>query len=162
MVNKNRWTVDIGTDQNIKMEILAEYKIIYMYTTRISSQKKNILIVCEIWRVFKVVLWWVWTKWHTLGANFTKHVLAKTTCTTIITEDVNHVGEFQNSAPITFNDSSRAVLYATNAGFSSNACRKLIAHTTKNPQHGIRAQMVLKLTNKLQMAEIKTDSCIDV
>ena len=32
----------------------------------------------------------------------------------------------------------------------------------KNLQHGIRVQIVLKLTNKLQMAEIETDSRIDV
>ena len=35
-------------------------------------------------------------------------------------------------------------------------------HAVKNPQHRIRAQMVLKLTNKLQMVEIKTDSTIDI
>ena len=33
---------------------------------------------------------------------------------------------------------------------------------TKNPQHGIRAQMVLELLNKLKMVEIETDSRIDV
>ena len=32
----------------------------------------------------------------------------------------------------------------------------------KTPQHRIRAQMVLKLTNKLKMVEIETDSRIDV
>ena len=32
----------------------------------------------------------------------------------------------------------------------------------KNPKHGIRMQMVLKLTNKLKMVEIETDSRIDV
>ena len=37
-----------------------------------------------------------------------------------------------------------------------------MARTIKNPQHGIRAHMVLKLTNKLQMAEIETDSRIGV
>ena len=36
-----------------------------------------------------------------------------------------------------------------------------MTRTIKNPQHGIRAQVVLKLTNKLQMAEIETDSRID-
>ena len=34
--------------------------------------------------------------------------------------------------------------------------------TIKNPQHGIRVQMVLKLIQKLQMVEIETDSRIDV
>ena len=34
--------------------------------------------------------------------------------------------------------------------------------TTKNSQYGIRAKMVLKLTNILQMAEIEADSRIDV
>ena len=34
--------------------------------------------------------------------------------------------------------------------------------TIKNLQHGIRAQMVLTLTNKLKMVEIETDSRIDV
>ena len=37
-----------------------------------------------------------------------------------------------------------------------------MTRTIKNPQHGIRAQMVLKLTNKLKMVEIETDSRIDV
>ena len=37
-----------------------------------------------------------------------------------------------------------------------------MTHLIKNPQHGIRAQMVLKLTDKLQMAEIETDSLIDI
>ena len=32
----------------------------------------------------------------------------------------------------------------------------------KNTKHGIRAQKVMELTNKLQMAEIETDSHIDV
>ena len=32
----------------------------------------------------------------------------------------------------------------------------------KNPQHGIRAKMLLKLTNKLKMVEIETDNRIDV
>ena len=51
----------------------------------------------------------------------------------IIAKHVNRIGEFQNSAPIIFHDSSRAVLYA------SNACRKLMTRRIKNPQHGIRA-----------------------
>ena len=70
----------------------------------------------------------------------------------IIAEDVNRAGEFRNSAPIIFYDSSRAVLCAAN-GFKNRS---------KNPQHGVRVQMMLKLTNKLQMAEIETDSRIDV
>ena len=37
-----------------------------------------------------------------------------------------------------------------------------MTRTIKNPQHGVRMQLVLKLTNKLQMAEIGTDSRIDV
>ena len=38
----------------------------------------------------------------------------------------------------------------------------VMTRTIKNPHNGIRAQMVLKLTNKLQMAEIETDSRIDI
>ena len=38
-------------------------------------------------------------------------------------------------------------MYAANWKFSSNACRKLMTRTIKIRQHGIRAQMVLKLTN---------------
>ena len=34
--------------------------------------------------------------------------------------------------------------------------------TIKNPQDGIRVKIVLKLTNKLKMVEIETDSRIDV
>ena len=67
-----------------------------------------------------------------------------------------------NFAPITFDDSSRAVLYTADWEFSSNASRKLMTCTIKHSQHGTRAQMVLKLINKLQMAEIETDSRIDV
>ena len=37
-----------------------------------------------------------------------------------------------------------------------------MARTIKNPHHGIRAQMILKLINKLQMVETETDSSIDV
>ena len=37
-----------------------------------------------------------------------------------------------------------------------------MTRTIKNPQHGIKAQIVLKLTNKLQLAEIETDSRTDV
>ena len=80
----------------------------------------------------------------------------------MIAEDVNRAGEFRNSALIIFYYSSRAVLYAATGEFSSNACRKLMTHTIKNPQHGIRAQMALKLTNKLQMAEIEANSCIHI
>ena len=80
----------------------------------------------------------------------------------IIVQDVNRVGEFWNSALIIFYDSSRAVLYAADGEFSSNAYRKLMPRTIKNIQHGIRAQMVHKLTNKLQMVEIETDSRIDI
>ena len=40
--------------------------------------------------------------------------------------------------------------------------QKINDESIQNAQHGIRAQMVLKLTNKLQMAEIETDSLIDV
>ena len=56
----------------------------------------------------------------------------------------------------------RTVLYAANREFSSNAFRKLMTRIIKNPQHGIRAKTVLKLTNKLKMVEIETDSHIDV
>ena len=37
-----------------------------------------------------------------------------------------------------------------------------MTRTIKHPWNGIRAQMVLKLTNKLEMAEIEIDSRIDV
>ena len=37
-----------------------------------------------------------------------------------------------------------------------------MTRTIKNPQHEIREQMVLKLTNKLQMVEIENGSRIDV
>ena len=37
-----------------------------------------------------------------------------------------------------------------------------MTRTIKNPQHGIRAPIVLKLTNKLKMVEIETNSRIDV
>ena len=37
-----------------------------------------------------------------------------------------------------------------------------MTRTIKNPQDGIRVQMVLKLTNELKMVEIETDSRIDV
>ena len=81
---------------------------------------------------------------------------------TIIAKDVYRGGEFLYSTPIIFYDSIRAVLYAANGEFSSNACRKLVTRIIKNPQHGIRMQTVLKLTNKLKMAEIEIDSRIDV
>ena len=102
---------------------------------------------------------------RTLGENFSKHVLAKTLtvqritlpqCLTWHAEDVDLAGESQNSTPIIFYDSNRAVLYAANGEFFSNACRKLMTRTIKKPQHGIRAQLVLKLTNKLQMTDALT------
>ena len=37
-----------------------------------------------------------------------------------------------------------------------------MTHTINNTQHGIRAQMVLKLANKLKLVEIETDSRMDV
>ena len=37
-----------------------------------------------------------------------------------------------------------------------------MTRTIKKPQLKIRAQMVLKLTNKLKLVEIETDSRIDV
>ena len=80
----------------------------------------------------------------------------------IIAENVSRAGEIRNSAPNILYDSSRAVLDAANREFSSNAYRKLMKRTIKNPQHGIKAHMVLKLTNKLQMAEIEIDSRFDV
>ena len=67
-----------------------------------------------------------------------------------------------NSAPVIFYDSISAVLYAANWKFYSNARRKSIMRTIKNPQGGIRVKIVLKLTNKLKMFEIETDSHIDV
>ena len=49
-------TVHIGTDQNIETNIFAKYR----YT--LNELPVNLfsirLLVCEIWRVFKVVLWW--------------------------------------------------------------------------------------------------------
>ena len=45
-----------------------------------------------------------------------------------------------------------AVLYSVNGDFSSNACRKLKTISIKNRQDWIRAQIVLKLVNKIQMA----------
>ena len=52
----------------------------------------------------------------------------------IISEDVNCVGEFWNSAPIIVYDIGSAGLYkyATNGVFFLNACRKLMACTIKN------------------------------
>ena len=44
----------------------------------------------------------------------------------IIAGDVNRAGEFRNSTPVVFYDSSRAVLYAANGKLSSNACRKFM------------------------------------
>ena len=80
----------------------------------------------------------------------------------IIAEDVNRPGEFRNSAPIIFYDSISAVLYAANREFSSNACRKLMMHTIKNRQDGIRVKIVLNIINKLKMVETEFDSRIDV
>ena len=37
-----------------------------------------------------------------------------------------------------------------------------MTRTIKNPLHGIKAQIMLKLTNKLEMAETETDNRIDV
>ena len=119
--------------------------------------------------------------WRTLGLNFSRHVLAKTATTQridapsifnscpqiwqvhkIIAEDVNCPGEFRNSAPIIFYDSISAVLYAASREFSSNACRKLMTRTIKNPQDGIRVKIVLNLINKLKMVETEFHSSIDV
>ena len=72
------------------------------------------------------------------------------------------VGYFEIPLQLFFYDLIRAVLYAANREFSSNACRKLMTRTIKNPQHGIIMQMVLKPTNKLKMVEIETGSRIDV
>ena len=70
----------------------------------------------------------------------------------IIAEDENRPEEFGNSAPIIFYDSNSAVLYVVNGDFSSHACRKLKTIAIKNRQDRIRAQMVLKLISKIQMA----------
>ena len=70
------------------------------------------------------------------------------------------LANFENPLQL-FYDSSSAVLYAANGEFSSNACIKLMKRAIENPQHGKRAPMVLKLTNKQQMPEIETDSRID-
>ena len=120
-----------------------------------------ILEVCKkiLWRTLKwdySIMLEIWTKRRTLGTNSSKHVLAKittmqrittpsivTSCRPIwqideiITKDVSCAGEFWNSVPISFYDSSSAVLYAANGEFYSNACRKLMTRTIKNPQHGI-------------------------
>ena len=37
-----------------------------------------------------------------------------------------------------------------------------MTRTIKNPQHGIRAQILLKLTKELQVVKIEIDSRIDV
>ena len=167
-------TVHFGTDQNIENDIFAEYK----HTLNELPVKKSFLqYVCEIWRtrVFtgsksltkRRISWTMfWRKLRQYKGSILPLFL--TSCRQIwqvdkiIAEDVNRAGEFWNSAPSYFYDSDRAGLYAANEGFSSNACRKLMTRKVKNLQHGIRAQMVLKLTNKLQMAEIETDSRIDV
>ena len=70
----------------------------------------------------------------------------------IIVENENRTGEFRNFAPIIFYDSNSAVLYDANGDFSSNACRKLKTIPIKNRQDVIRAQIVLKLISKIQMA----------
>ena len=44
------------------------------------------------------------------------------------------------------------VLQMGGGGGSSNACRKLKTVSIKNPQDGIRVQMVVKLISKIQMA----------
>ena len=77
-------------------------------------------------------------------------------------ENVNHPGEFLNSALNIFYDSISAVLHAANTEFSSNACKKSKMRTIKNSQDGIRVKIVLQLTNNLKMVEIETDSRIDV
>ena len=57
----------------------------------------------------------------------------------IIAEDENRPGEFWNSAQIIFYESNSAVLWAANAEFSSNTCRKLETISIKNRQDGIKA-----------------------
>ena len=47
-----------------------------------------------------------------------------------------------------------------NMEFPSNACKKLKTHTIKNPQHGVRAQMVLKPTNNQQMVETELTAAL--
>ena len=117
------------------------------------------------------MLWWAWTKWCILGVNFSKHVLAKTmtmqrinintpsifnlvpsnlTSWQNIAEDVNRSGEFWKSASTNyFLWLKQGSLYAANGEFSSNTCRKLMMHTVKNPQYGIRVQMVQKTLLKV-------------
>ena len=51
-------------------------------------------------------------------------------------------------------------MYASNGGFSSNACRKLMTSTIKNPQHGIRVQLVLKLTNDYKWRKLKLTAAL--
>ena len=66
------------------------------------------------------------------------------------------LGNFETPLQLFF--MTQAVLYAVEGEFSSNACRKLMTRKIKNPRHEKSAQMVLKLTNKLQMVEIEIDS----
>ena len=62
------------------------------------------------------------------------------------------LANFEIPLQLFFYDSNSAVSYASNGDFSSNACRKLKTISIKNRQDGIRAQMVLKLISKIQMA----------
>ena len=80
----------------------------------------------------------------------------------IIAENVNRPGEFLKFFSNYFYYSIGAVLYAANTELSSNACRESIMRTIKNPQDGIRVNIVLKLTNTLKMVEIEIDSRTDV
>ena len=72
----------------------------------------------------------------------------------------NHAGYFEIPLQLLF-FMTQAGKFGTvycNGKFSSNV--HTMMHTFKNPQNRIRAQMVVKLTNKLQLAEIETDSYI--
>ena len=83
----------------------------------------------------------------------------------ILPEDVNRPGEFEIPLQLFFYDPIKSVLYAANREFSSNACRKSIMRTIKNPQDGILVKIVLKVTNaaltsRSEMNSLNYDACI--
>ena len=63
----------------------------------------------------------------------------------IIAEDVNRPGEFKIPLQLFFMTQSGQLFTLQ---FSSSAYRKLMTRTVKNPQHGIREQMVSTETHK--------------
>ena len=125
---------------------------------------------------------------RTLGVNLSRHVLAKTATTqrmnassqsTLllvwshgrrqarsgqILEDAWGRGYNAPSIPLqlVFYDTIRAVLYAANRLIFFKCLQSIMTRTIKYHQDGIRVKIVLKLTHKLKMVEIETDSSIDV